>query len=86
MKRVTMDKIINQRKQANDKLVKRLKELIDKFPDQRFGQILRNYGFISETRVKQKPGEWEQQKWTNEFSLEPVALLARVKKEMKRLK
>lgn len=61
------------RQTANLKLVEVLTKLIEKNPDQRFGQLLRNYGFILETDVL------SHVLWVNEFNLEPDVLLTRVK-------
>lgn len=44
---------IKQRLSSNIQIVQKLSELIIKYPDQRFGQILINYGFIeTETDLK----------------------------------
>lgn len=40
--------MIQKRQDANRELLKMLSEYIEKFPEQRFGQILVNYGFIDE--------------------------------------
>lgn len=55
------------RKEATLTLLFLLKELILKHPEQRFSQILTNYGFTN---------------GTNEFYLEPVELLKRVKERI----
>ena len=70
-----------ERKQATLELLAILTELIVKHPEQRFSQILRNYGFVRETRpIKAERGEMLGVDWKNEFSLEPVELLKRVKR------
>ena len=38
---------IENRQSANRELVKVLSEYIEKYPQQRFGQILVNYGFVT---------------------------------------
>jgi hypothetical protein len=47
---------IKQRLSSNIQIVQKLSELIIKYPDQRFGQILINYGFI-ETKTDLKTFE-----------------------------
>tara|TARA_Y100000034_G_scaffold136409_1_gene212692 strand:- start:4923 stop:5225 length:303 start_codon:yes stop_codon:yes gene_type:complete len=62
----------DSRQDSNKKLVEILAELVEKHPEQRFSQILRNYGFISEKKTE---GPYT---WNNEFNLEPDKLLDRV--------
>lgn len=61
------------RKEATMELLQILGQLILENPQQRFGQILQNYGFVSFY------DEADPYAWNNEFYLEPVALLKRVK-------
>ena len=68
-----------KRLEANRKLVSILAKEIEKSPSQRFGQILRNCGFVEEAGVDC----WNDLKgrptyWNNEFNFEPWVLLARV--------
>ena len=56
------------REQNNQHLIEILQYLVIKYPDQRFGQILRNYGFIQQ----------EGHEWKNEFYLESDELYKRV--------
>lgn len=65
------------RLEANRELVKILGEIVEKETDQRFSQILRNYGFVREIRpVKPEAGI----PWQNEFYSEPQKILERVKR------
>lgn len=43
---MTIQEKINKRLESNRLLVKKLSELVEKYPEQRFGQILYNYGFL----------------------------------------
>lgn len=72
------------RKEANLELVAILHKLASENTDDRFHQILRNYGFIQENGM-----EDHSPKWVNEFYAEPQKVLERVKakiKEMENLK
>ena len=65
------------RLEANRQLVKILGEIVEQGNDLRFGQILRNYGFVREIRpVKPEAGI----RWQNEFYSEPQKILERVKR------
>lgn len=77
------------RKAATKALVGLLAKLLEENPTQRFGQILQNYGFINVENVTINGGrgtEYEELVWTNEFYLEPVALLKRVQDRINDLK
>ena len=50
----------------------RLAELVEEHPTQRFGQILRNFGFVDQT------DSLGYISWRDEFSREPWDVLARV--------
>ncbi|KKN98444.1 hypothetical protein LCGC14_0145460 [marine sediment metagenome] len=71
-----------KRQEANKLLAKMLSELVDKNPDLRFGQILRNFGFVYETSVKINPQlpaiETETVYWKDEFYLESEDLAKRI--------
>ncbi len=68
------------RLQANQRLMDILNRLVQSEPDSRFGQILRNYGFIKEVR----PGKPDLcLDWQNEFYQEPEVVLARVEQRLK---
>ncbi len=58
-----------KRTRANLALVQNLHDLIEKNPNMRFGQILFNFGFVSETTY----GSWK-----DEFFAEPEKTLERV--------
>ena len=66
------------RLEANRELVKILAAEIEKRPSERFGQILRNCGFVLENPL----GGWPAL-WANEFSQEPWATVERVKARLK---
>lgn len=69
---------------ANRKLVHELNWLIENNPDQRFSQILRNYGFVGETRpISTDSGLYGMVEWKNEFYLESDKLLERVERRVK---
>lgn len=67
------------RQKSNEELVEILKTLVKTNPDQRFHQILRNYGFIVD-----EPSSSGSPTWINEFYSEPDKVLERVKKEIKK--
>lgn len=67
------------RQENNLLLLNRLYEIVLSEPDSRFGQILRNYGFINE----ENEGLIY---WTNEFYTEPEVVVARVEENIKRFK
>ena len=69
------------RQQTNIVLVKTLENLIEKYPDMRFGQILFNFGFID--HVYDKICNVTMIK--DPFSEEPTETLKRVKEEIDRL-
>jgi hypothetical protein len=60
------------RQLANRELVEILKALVESYPDLRFSQILANYGYATREGASY---------WVNDFYLESVDLLERVKKE-----
>lgn len=64
---------------CNKDLLALLEDLIDAYPDQRFSQILQNYGFIKPGRPVKDPGRIY---WQNEFNIEPDELLERVKRRI----
>lgn len=69
-----------QRQEANLELAAILVQLLTKHGSQRFSQILRNYGFVKETRPV-KPDNYNVD-WKNEFNMEPQELLKRVKRRV----
>jgi hypothetical protein len=71
------------RLEANKKLVKLLSDLVDSNPDQRFSQILRNYGFIKEDRPARPEMCISIQ---NEFYVESDKILERVEERVKDIK
>lgn len=79
----------NARREANLKLREILEQLIFKHPEQRFSQILQNYGFVNERQLVEavrNGTEYETTVWDNEALLEPVALLKRVQDRINDLK
>lgn len=73
-----MDDLTRRRFDANRALWTRLGELIEAWPDQRFGQLLRNFGFVRQASVD------DAVVWVDEFSLEPMDLLERVERVSQR--
>lgn len=72
-----------QRQEANLELAAILVQLLTKHGSQRFSQVLRNYGFVRETRPVKPDAHWVD--WKNEFNLEPQELLKRVKKRVENI-
>ena len=68
---------MKNRQKSNQELVAILAELVTRHPTERFHQILRNYGFITESNIDP---ETHSPKWVNEFSVESESVLERVKK------
>lgn len=67
------EKELNKKRlKANKELVKILSTIVKENPNQRFSQILRNYGFIKENIQ-------DQTRWEDEFYAEPDIILDRVK-------
>lgn len=67
------------RQTDNFQLAAILVELIKEYPDQRFSQILQNYGFIKPNR----PANAEQAiDWQNEYYTESDFVLERVKQRV----
>lgn len=74
-------KLKAERHRANLELVATLKAIVDSYQgEQRFGQILRNCGFVNQISDYDKFGGYNIS-WQDEFNLEPSALLERVRKE-----
>jgi len=69
------------RLEANRLLVKLLNDQVEKYPDIRFSQHLRNSGFISEHIDSLGCPHF----WYNEFNVEPDTLVRRVIKTIKEL-
>lgn len=67
------------RQAANLHLATILIELIKEYPDQRFSQILQNYGFIKPNRAADPLVRVD---WQNEFYEEPDVILERVKRKV----
>ena len=74
------ERYLNQRRQeTNRELLELLQSQIEKFPSERFSQILANGGFVQQAEVS------EQVVWKDEFNLEPWQLLERVQEVSERL-
>lgn len=69
------------RKSNNQHLLYILETLITMYPEQRFSQILANYGFIKESR----PTGHHNVTWDNTYYEEPNVTVERVKKRMESL-
>ena len=72
-----------KRLKANRELVKILAEEIEKRPSERFGQILRNSGFVVENILQQDLQDGVMTLWANGFNQEPWETLARVAARLK---
>lgn len=67
---------------ANQELAYILLDMInDDGGEQRFSQLIRNYGFVLQTEVCQDMNMYPVQVWRDEFNLEPDILLQRVQRE-----
>jgi hypothetical protein len=64
------------RQEANREILKQLSKAVKANTDQRFGQLLRNLGLVTEVRN----GEGTPTHWINEFNTESVAILERMTK------
>jgi hypothetical protein len=62
----------------NMALIEELTMLVKGNPDLRFGQILRNFGFVATNSVKNNAGDIVTV-WHDEFNVEPDDLLKRVR-------
>ena len=67
------------RQKDNQQVLDLLQELIKDYPDQRFSQILQNYGFIKPNRPADPQVRVD---WQNEFYEEPNVILDRVKQRI----
>lgn len=67
------------RQASNYQLAAILIELIKEYPDQRFSQILQNYGFIKPNRPADPQVRVD---WQNEFYEESDVILERVKQRV----
>ena len=45
-----MNKLSSRRHKANCQIIAKLQQLIDKYPDQRFIQLLENFGIVDVTK------------------------------------
>lgn len=60
------------RLEANIEILERLFEVVEKNPQLRFGEVLRNLGIVRELRLPMV----SYPLWTNEFNTESTATLA----------
>lgn len=82
-KRCHRKKFDKARRKANEQLLLCLSILIDENPEQRFSQILQNYGFIQPLDVTLHQSIKSAYKvWKNEFNAEPQQVLERVRAAM----
>jgi hypothetical protein len=73
-------KLKAERYRANLELIETLKAIVSSdHGEQRFGQILRNYGFVNQENPITNSDYYSY--WSDEFNLEPKLLLDRVKTE-----
>lgn len=69
-----------KRKEATLTLLHLLSKIIMEHPEQRFSQILQNYGFVKPNR----PANPDQRiDWQNEFYTEPQEIIKRVQERLK---
>lgn len=72
-----------KRREATLELLKLLTDLVQKHPEQRFGQILQNYGFVKQTRpINPETAAQFRVEWQNEFYEEPTRVLKRVRSRL----
>jgi len=65
------------RLEANRKILEILKVMVETYPDQRFGQMMRNVDVVREVKIDTK--EFTGLVWIDEFNLESEELLNRIK-------
>jgi hypothetical protein len=65
------------RQEANRLIVKILADQVEKQPDIRFSQLMRNCGVVDEDIIE------PQLIWRNEFNLEPQELIKRIRRCIK---
>lgn len=61
-----------RRQEANRELLELLQVQVEKYPSERFSQILRNAGFVEQREIA------DQVVWADDFNLEPWRVLKRV--------
>jgi hypothetical protein len=77
-------KFDQERLKANKELAELLAKLVEENPNQRFSQILKNFGFVKHTRpAKQETCDNHNINWKDEFYEEPQKILERVKARIK---
>jgi putative protein kinase ArgK-like GTPase of G3E family len=79
-----MSTLKEQRLKANRELAEILIDAVENMADQRFSQILQNLGFVKSHTVHtvgMTGHPTTEQAWRNEFYLEPMDLLRRVKSD-----
>ena len=69
---------MSERLKENRILIENLKTLVEKHPEQRFSQILLNFGFVKQVK---SPNE-EKLYWKNEFYIEPDDVIKRLKLDL----
>lgn len=69
------------RQEANRLIVKLLAEQVEKYPDIRFGQMMRNCGVIDDRQFVGEGTTYGY--WVNEFNVEPIELLKRIQSKIK---
>ena len=70
--------LVEKRKFYNDKLLHIFSKLVAKYPEQRMGQILYNFGFIT----RKEEGSW---KLFDPFNEEPITTYTRVVEILKKI-
>lgn len=79
-----MSEFDQKRQEANHELIEILTAQVKARPSERFGQILRNCGFIKENMKFHETGNFYPDGWSNEFNTEPQEILKRVKETLKK--
>lgn len=81
-----MSTSFNKRQVYNKTLCHLLRELVDKYPDMRFSQILSNFDFVVKKLVHYEGNDsGEEHTWKDEYYLEPWELEQRVTETLKKL-
>lgn len=80
----------NSRQEINRQILKIIGMAVEQWPEQRFGQILRNLGVVEQTGLMRVSNHGkiarEENYWYNEFMTEPEYTLARIMENVDKLK
>ncbi len=71
---------MKDRQTSNLLILTILSDYLKKYPDIRFSQALLNLNIVKQLDVQPRhPNDWPDQRWADEFYLEPEDLLKRIK-------